>query len=189
MKLGIVLSAAIALVGSSALAQEIQVTDFTKDGGSVVKDPDAPVSFQLPQGWKLFGGTRWGDHETTLQLADASSGIRVALYYQYPLQKPSKDARAALQEGIDAKVRQRQGERMTDYHVQQGSVHDLVVGGHPAASFVGEFTADGKPEAEFMLRVLGQNTKAHFILMMPAGKDFEALLERLAPLIVTLNIQ
>jgi hypothetical protein len=208
MKMRVFSMAAMALLGSSALAQkipvtdvtrdgsaavkpqQIHVTDFTQDGSSAVKDPDAPVSFQLPQGWKLLGGTRWGDHETTLQLVDAESGIMVALYYQYPLQKPYKDARASLLGGIDAKVRQRQGEGTMDYHVQSGSVHDLVVGGHPAASFVAEFTAaDGTPEAEFMLRVLGEKTKAHFFLTMANGTDFRALLERLAPLMVTLNVQ
>ncbi|MGB6944218.1 MAG: hypothetical protein WBE37_17590 [Bryobacteraceae bacterium] len=179
----------IVLVGSLASAQQIQVRDFTEDGSATVKDPDAPVSLELPQGWSLFSGHRWGDHETTLQLADAESGTRVALYYQYPLQKTFQDARAALHQWIDMKVRQRRGEGLTDYHVQPGSVHDLMVGGHPAESFVGEFTAAGQPENEFILRVLGQTTKAHFFLKMPPGTDFAALLKRLAPLMVTLNIQ
>jgi hypothetical protein len=162
----IAIAVTLVLVGSLASAQQIQVKDFTEDGGAAVKDPDAPVSFELPQGWSLFSGHRWGDHETTLQLVDAESGTRVALYYQYPLQKTFQDARAALHRWIDMKVRQRRGEGLTDYHLQQGSVHDLVVGGQPAESFVGEFTVAGKPEAEFILHVLGQTAKAHFFLRM-----------------------
>jgi hypothetical protein len=132
---------------------------------------------------------RWGDHEATLQLANAESGTRVALYYQYPVQKSFKDARAALHGWIDLKVRQRQQKGLPDYHVQPGSIRDLIVGGQPTVSFVGDFTTHGTPEAEFVLRVLGQNTKAHFFLTMSAGRDFEALLQRLAPLMVTLSIQ
>jgi hypothetical protein len=176
MVVRIALAVTIVLVGSLASAQQIQVRDFTGDGSSAVKDPDAPVSFELPQGWRLVSGHRWGEHETTLQLADAESGTRLALYYQYPLQKTFADARVALHQWIDMKVRQRRGEGLTDYHVQPGSARDLVIGGQPAESFVEEFTAAGKPEAEFILHVLGQTTKAHFFL-------------RMAPLMVTLNIQ
>ena len=189
MVVRIAIAVAIVLFGSLASAQQIQVRDFTGDGSASVKDPDAPVSFELPQGWRLVSGHRWGDHETTLQLTDAESGTRLALYYQYPLQKTFTDARVALHQWIDLKVRQRRGEGLTDYRVQPGSVRDLVVGAQPAESFVGEFTAAGKPEGEFILHVLGQTTKAHFFLRIAPGTDFEALLRRLAPLMVTLNIQ
>ena len=100
MAVRIAIAVTIVLVGSLASAQQIQVRDFTGDDSAAVKDPDAPVSFELPQGWSLFSGVRWGDHETTLQLADAESGARLALYYQYPLQKTFTDARMALHQWI-----------------------------------------------------------------------------------------
>jgi hypothetical protein len=39
----IILVVAIALLGTLAFAQEIQVSDFTQNGSSEVKDPDARV--------------------------------------------------------------------------------------------------------------------------------------------------
>jgi hypothetical protein len=67
MKMRIVLMSALELLAISALAQDIQLADFVKDGGSAVKDPDAPVSFQLPKAGNCPAG-RGG--ATTRRLCD-----------------------------------------------------------------------------------------------------------------------
>jgi hypothetical protein len=47
---------------NSVSAQSIRTEDFIRagdDGITFVKDPIAPVAFQLPKGWTLRDGTRW----------------------------------------------------------------------------------------------------------------------------------
>src|SRR5689334_19247403 len=84
-------------------AQEIQRDDFVKrqSDGIVIQDPDAPISFRLPEGWTLLKGERWGDHETTLWFRDANSHLMLTLYYQYPLNpRTDGDAVVALRRAI-----------------------------------------------------------------------------------------
>jgi hypothetical protein len=123
---------AAVLFCSAAEVQEVPVEQFTLDGIHV-KDPDAPVSFQLPPGWGLFSAMRWGSHETTLRLMDQKTHLMVSLYYQFPIQViyPA-EPEAFLVQGMNAKVVQRQNEEgFKDYRIRAGSVKNQVVDDWP----------------------------------------------------------
>jgi hypothetical protein len=150
-------------------AQEINPADFRKQNdGTLIQDPGAPVSFRVPQGWELAKGQRWGDHETTLWLIDRGLQIVYTFYYQYPLNpRPKDDAETTLRQAIEAKVKQRQErDGMPDYRVREGSIRNQEVAGHPAMSYIGEFIQNGETRQEYMLRVLGEETKGHFFVMV-----------------------
>ncbi len=90
-----------------------------------------------------------------------------------------KDINAALVGGMNAKVRQRQKEGFRDYHVLAGSIQPRQIGGQPALSFLGGFTQAGQARAEYMVRVLGNGTKAHFFVIgIPPSEDINAFCAR-----------
>ncbi len=107
-----------------------------------------------------------------------------------PLQPPyPQDAAASLRQGMEAKVLQRQQEGLPDYHVRPESVQARQVGGQPALSFIAEFTGQGQTRVEYMLRVLGKSTKAHFFVMgFPVTEDINAFCRRFEPIAASLRI-
>ena len=173
-------------------AQEIRTDDFVKrqSDGILIQDPDAPISFRLPEGWVLSKGQRWGDHETTLWFEDADSHLLFTLYYQYPLNpKTAGDAVAALRQAIDAKVKQRrESEGIADYRVREGSIRNLKVAGHPAMSYIGEFTREDGAGREYMLRALGNDAKGHFFVIMPATADLDGAMKKIEGAASTLRL-
>jgi hypothetical protein len=188
--------ASLSLLAASAVAQNpaIDVSTFIKSStqtGTLVQDPEAPISFQLTPDWQLTEGARWGDHETTLAFVENESQLRVSLYYQYPLQeRPSADPYQTLQQAMLAKVRERvERENIAEYHILPTSVQKRQVGGQPALSFIAEFTSQGQTRVEYMVRILGKNTKAHFFVMgIPATADIDAVCKRLEPIVTSLRI-
>jgi len=170
----------------------IDVSSFVKEttkAGTLIQDPDAPVSFQLRPGWTLNDGSRWGDHETTLLFEEIASGITVSLYYQSPLQTPYLEGPdAALRQGMEDKVLQRQRAGLSDYHIRAESVELRQVGDQPALSIIAEASA-GQTRYEYMLRVLGKTVKAHFFVMgIPANEDINAFCKRFEPIAASLSI-
>jgi hypothetical protein len=157
-----------------------------------VQDPVAPVSFELPQGWKLTGGVRWGDHETTLQFFDTQSGQWANAYYQYPLTNPpAPDLDAVLRLGLEKKIRQRNGEGLVDYSIRKDSVQQAIVDGRPALSWVADFTARGPGHprmTEYMFRYIGANGKADVFTQMPSLMDVGWFVNRMLPIIQSLRI-
>ncbi len=185
------------LLASAAAAQPqtpIRVENFATSGPqgiTFVKDPEAPVSFRLPNGWVLIEGVRWGDHETTLKIKEVYSNLVVSFYYQFPLMTPrSPDPDKSFQGALQSKIRQRQREGLIDYHVREGSVQRRTVTGHPAQSFFADFTgiAQGEPYTEYMLNVRGANIKTLFFVTEPATVDLDSFAKRLDAVAETLNI-
>ncbi len=193
MRKSFLMLAAVGIAAGSVSAQSVDLSSFIQNstlGGTLVQDPEAPVSFTLAPGWKLTGGMRWGDHETTLRFVETPSGITVSLYYQYPLQPPfPADTDLALRQAMQAKVRQRQNEGLPDYRVRPDSIRTRQVGGQPALSFVAEFARGDQTRTEYMLRVLGKGAKAHFFVMgIPAAEDINAFCQRFEPIAASLRI-
>ena len=90
---------------------------------------------------------------------------------------------------MDNKVLLRHNEGLTDYHVQAGSVQREVIGGNPALAFLGDYTSkDGQPEVEYMFRVLGNMSKAHFYFRMPGTAEVKVFVDRLIPVVQSLRI-
>jgi hypothetical protein len=174
----------------------IRVADFTRpglQGSTIVQDPEAPISFELPAGWRLSGGVRWGTHETTLTFIDTRSGLWANAYYQYPIANPpAPDLEGVLRFGMENKVKQRQErEGLKDYKIRPDSVQQAVVDGRPALSWVADFTARSprpQPMTEYMLRYIGANGKADIFTQMPASLDVGAFLNRMMPIIQSLRI-
>jgi hypothetical protein len=91
---------------------------------------------------------------------------------------------------MNAKVRQRQKEGFPDYHVMPESVQSRQVGGQPALSFLGGFNQAGQPRVEYMVRVLGKSTKAHFFVIgIPATEDINAFCARFDQIALSLLIR
>jgi len=173
----------------------IRVVDFARpgpQGSTIVQDPDAPISFELPAGWRLASGMRWGTHETTLTFRDTQSGLWANAYYQYPLQNPpAPDLEGVLRFGMENKVKQRQHEGLKDYRIRPESVQPAVVDGRPALSWVADFTARGprrQPMTEYMLRYIGANGKADVFTQLPSSFDVGGFVNRMMPIIQSLRI-
>jgi hypothetical protein len=197
MRASLLCLAALTLTGlvSSAHAQPqtpIRVQDFLLLGGNTVtvQDPDAPVSFQMPGGWSLTGGIRWGNHETTLQLFNSQTATRASVYYQYPIQTAiPANLNAALTEGANNKVLQRQRGGLKDYHIRAGSEEISTADGRPVLSFVGEFTGMGKrPMVEYLVRLLAANGKIEFFATMPAQANLPAFVNQLNPIVLSMRM-
>jgi hypothetical protein len=195
MRASILTLAAVGIFAASICTAQtgIDVSSFVKEttkAGTLIQDPDAPVSFQLRPGWTLKDGSRWRDHETTLLFEEIASGITVSLYYQSPLQTPYLEGPdAALRQGMEDKVLQRQRAGLPDYHIRAESVELRQVGDQPALSFIAEFTSAGQTRYEYMLRVLGKTVKAHFFVMgIPANEDINAFCKRFEPIAAGLRI-
>lgn len=192
------LSFTISVLSACAAAAQpqtpIRVESFTSpepQGVTLVKDPEAPVSFRLPNGWVLIDGVRWGNHETTLKMKEVYSNLVASFYYQYPLMTPrAADPDQSFRGALQSKIRQRQRDGLVDYHLREGSVQRRTVTGHPAQSFFAEFTsiAQGEPWAEYMLYVRGANIKTLFFVTEPATVDLDSFTKRLDAVVNTLDI-
>ena len=184
----------LVLYGIATAQQQIpiRIEDFvlpSTDGVTQVKDPVAPLTFKLPPGWQLRGGVRWGNYETTLSLAKASSDLTASLYYQYPLETTrSSDPDIALHGFMQSKVRQRRDrEGLRDYAIREATVQRRTVAGRPALSFFADYTgATRVPMVEYVLRLMGASIKAHVFITAPAtlniapfAKEVDAILESL----------
>jgi len=190
MRASILLFAASTLFAAAAPQPPIPINvhDFIhadSPNSTTVQDPISPVTFELPAGWALTSGVRWGDHETTLQIRDSVTGIYGSIYYQYPIQSAiPTNLDAALNAGMEKKVLQRQQkEGLKDYHVRAGSPQSSVIDGRLALSFIGDFTLPRGPMSEYNLRILGANGKAEFFVKVPATLDlasFETSLNSIA---------
>jgi len=188
--------AVLVLLPSVAAAQpqnDIRIKDFTSSGPNgvtLVKDPEAPVSFQLPNGWVLVDGYRWGDHETTLRIKEVYSNLIASFYYQYPLRTPrNPDPNVSFRGALQSKIRQRQREGAIDYRVRDASVLRRTVTGHPAQSFFADYTGkQGEPWTEYMLNVRGGDIKTLFFVSEPATVDLESFAKRLDAVAGTLDI-
>jgi hypothetical protein len=174
----------------------IRVADWVQpgpNGSTLVQDPQSPISYELPAGWRLTSGVRWGTHETTLTFLDTRSGLWTNAYYQYPLPNPpAANLDSVLRFGMDNKVKQRQDrEGLTDYAIRQSSIQQAVVDGRPALSWVADFTGKGPRHpamVEYMLRYIGANGKADVFTQVPATTDLTAFVERIQPIIQSLRI-
>jgi hypothetical protein len=184
-------------LGSSAAAQPVRVEDFTRstsdDGITTIKDPVAPISFKLPPGWRLSGGSRWGNYETTLILTEAESGTSASLYYQYPLETArSSDADIALQGFMQSKVRQRRDrEGLKDYEIRQNTVRRRTIAGRPALSFYAAYTTVDEnrvPMTEYVARLMGESIKAHCFVAAPSAVDITPFVKRLDAVMESLDI-
>ena len=162
---------------------------FIKDG-NVIQDPGAPVSLRLAPGWTLQQSSRLADSWTMLWFGKADEKITADIQYQYPLPAPyPADPDVALREEMDAKVRLRQErDGKKDYHVRPGSVQNRLVGGHPALSFIGEYTLQGRPFVDYTVRVLGKSTQAQFFVAIPAKAEVDDFCKRFDLIVNTLQI-
>lgn len=173
----------------------INLVDWVRsgaNGSTLIHDPEAPISLELPAGWELTSGKRWGDHETTLTFIDRHSGLWVNTYYQYPLTNPpAANLDGVLRFGMDSKVKQRQGEGLKDYTIRPASIQQAVVDGRPALSWIADFTGKSPRRGamtEYMLRYIGANGKADVFTQVPAATDVNAFIARMQPIIESLRI-
>jgi hypothetical protein len=157
---------------------------------TVVQEPDSPVSFRLPAGWSVANVNHWGDHQTTIRFRQTTEGLGYSLYYQFPANPPvSGDPYAELDTAIQDKVRERQTEEgMADYRVRPESARKLEIGGLPAITFIADYTANGAPYQEYLLRVIGKSCRAQFFFSLPGGLDVQYAIQRLEPIAATLRI-
>jgi hypothetical protein len=174
---------------------QINLVDWVRsgaNGSTLIQDPQAPISLELPAGWELTSGMRWGSHETTLRFIDRSSGLWTNVYYQYPLTNPpAANLDGVLRFGMDSKVKQRQGEGLKDYTIRPARIQQAVVDGRPALSWIADFTDTRRRRlamTEYMLRYIGTNGKADVFTQVPAATDLNAFIERIQPIIQSLRI-
>ena len=94
-------------------------------------------------------------------MVDSESGVTATVIYN-PHQNPSAaDTDAVLHQWIETKMLQQQSRpEVKGYHIQAGSTHMRTVGGHPAISFIGEYTVQGHSLIDYNVRVLGKSTQA-----------------------------
>jgi hypothetical protein len=77
---------------------------------------------------------------------------------------------------------------MKDYHIRSGSIQKRQVGGHPAMSFIGEYTDRGQLVVDYTVQVLGKSTQAQFKAFNPPTADIDNFCKRFDLIVDSLRI-
>jgi hypothetical protein len=165
----------------------LQTKRYIKDG-NVIQDPDAPISLRLTSEWALRSATRYGNNENTLAFEEIESQITMRLYYQNPSSQPRPaDTETAMHNWL---VTRRQQERKTkpDFRIRPDSQQKRVIGGHPALSFIADYTDQGQARVQYTVRVLGKTSRGHFAVDIPATDDIVDFVKRFDPIVNSLQI-
>jgi hypothetical protein len=187
-------TSALAIGGGVGIAQlgPGSQTGLSKTSGEY-RDSQYGVSLSVPSWWWFTAVRRWGDHENTLQLWEQGSQARAALYYKIfttPQQLNPDEMDQQLLRQITAKAKQRRREGLENYHVRRNSYEQRMVDGHPAISWVGDYTQHGKNMSEknmseYLVRVRSEKVTALFFASMPTEEldnfreDFDNVIETL----------
>ena len=176
---------------TTAARKNKQASIFAKSGDGAWRDAETGVQFTLTEGWSIAKDFRWGTGETTVQLTDAgASSTRAALYYRIEKSATPRTPEAAeksLLGGLESKVAQRQREGLPDYRERPDSRRRHDVNGHPAISWVAEFSTAGQPMVEVCTYIQSERVTALFFTKLPSA-GLEAFQERLAPVVESLRI-
>jgi erythromycin esterase-like protein len=152
------------------------------------RDPDFPVSFQLPPGWRITRAFRWGDQETTAWLSAPESQVFTALYFKI-LRSPDKLSPEVIQRelaaSMDAKVSQRV--EFQGYRIRSNSCQPRTVGGRPALSCLADYTEGGRGMVEYLTLIRSNNALALFFARV-ATTELDLFRGRFDPIIETLQI-
>jgi hypothetical protein len=165
------------------------------DGGTVFRDPEFGVSFQLPHGWTLDRSRRWLSYgwdgeaapATTASMYLKGSNIPYRLFYRLftnvPPQTPA-EVDQILMANVARKVKERRtSDWLTNYRVRPDSYEVREIGGQRALAYVGDYTQYKKDMVEYLVSVQDSKSVAQFFVRAPADqldeirKDAEPIIE------------
>ena len=161
-----------------AWSQSIPLGEIVTDDRSI-RDPLYGLTLRYPSGWIVRGVTRWGDQETTVYFGAANSANAfVTLYYRMyaaPVGLPT-DSESSLRTEAAKKAERRVNGGLVDYANVVDSFVPKTVGNLPALSYSARFSAGGKTQVEYIVRILSPRGTATFMLRIPL-EEFEAVRE------------
>ena len=137
------------------------------------------VSATYPEGWSVRQAIRWGQNNrenTVFFNAPEGSAAIPSMYYQiYPNGAPAAgNAEAMLREMAQQKEASR-AQIVNDYKNDPGSFVFREIDGHPSLSYFATFTLGDQVQAEYFLRILGENGYVMFFTSGPV-KDVQTLI-------------
>jgi len=138
------------------------------------------VSATYPEGWSVRDAGRWGlnNRENTVFFnpPEGSEAVPSMYYQMYRSGAPAAgDAETFLREQAQGKEASRSHNGANDYKNDPDSFVFRNVDGHPSLSYFATYTQGDQVQAEYFLRILGENGYVMFFTHGPA-KDVRALI-------------
>src|SRR5215472_16759709 len=161
------------LAFKSSMAAQTRVPCETGKGEwKQCSDSDSGVSFKLPKHWYVGEVTRWNDERsTTLDLLGPKKA-RTRLYFTI-IKKTDRITPEEIEKWlpayVDQKVNDRQREGLKNYRVRPQSYEHFWIGGHPALSYVADYTEGKRNMVEYITWVRSSALMAEFFSRMPAS--------------------
>jgi hypothetical protein len=150
--------------GSSKLMQEIT------GPANTIRDTKTGVTATYPTGWKVVDAAPAGEQATSVHFAiPGHADALLGFYYRIRATPTPNGAEAWLREQAVAKEKDRQVDS-PDYKNRPESFVLRQVNGQPCLSWMADFTRDGKPWSEYLVRVLGKGSYALFFLTAPKAE-------------------
>jgi hypothetical protein len=116
---------------------------------------------------------------------EADSGV--AQVTLTPVESLSKEARESSRAWAESDFRESISKRLKDVKIRPESWNERQVSGRPGASYIADFTENGKPWVVFSLHALGPQTAESFELTSPPEK-FDALLAAFETIIASCSL-
>lgn len=123
----------------------------------------------LPAGWSVGAGQRTADTLNALFEIENNSAVRASLYFRLNppgAPKPGEDPETFLRGEAAKKAADRRA-TFPEYANQSDSFAFRRIAGQPALSWIGNYTHDGVPSSEYMIRILGPDSVAFLFMSGP----------------------
>lgn len=137
--------------------------------GNRLNDPAHHVSAIYPDGWKVIRSVQVDLDSTSVRFAIAKHPEATALFY-YQMKAPpvaAADPQAKLREQADAKQADRRTS-LTDYRNRPDSFQFRRVDEQASLRNLADFSRDGAPWCEYLVRTLGNDCHALIAVQAPA---------------------
>ena len=161
---------------AGAIAQLASISQ-RKPGESVAfRDDEFGVSLTAPPNWVIYRPkNRVETKNQVINMIDPEADSGVADVTLTPAESLSKEALKSSRAWAEIDFRDSVSKRLKDVKIRPESWKEREDSGRPGASYIADFTENGKPWVVFWLHALGPQTAESFELSCPAEK-FDGLL-------------
>jgi hypothetical protein len=135
------------------------------------RDDDLGVSFTAPPNWVIYRPkNRVETKNQVIMMIDPEADSGIAQLTLTPLESLSKEARESSRAWAENDFRDSVSKRLKDAKIRPESWKVRDVSSRPGASYIADFTENGKPWVVFALHALGPQTAESFELTCPPEK-------------------
>jgi len=160
-----------------------------KPGEAVAfRDDELGVSLTAPPNWVFYRPkNRVETKNQVINIIDPEADSGAADMTLTPAESLSKEALKSSRAWAEIDFRDSISKRFKDAKIRPESWKDREVSGRPGASYIADFTENGKPWVLFALHALGPQTADSFQLTCPPDK-FDTLLAAFETIVASCSI-